>query len=293
MKHMADYVLMTDSCCDLPAELAEELGTEVLPLRLELGGKTYRNFLDGREIGFQAFYDAVRGGEMPVTSAVNVGEFEEAMRPVLESGKDILCLCFSSALSTTYQSAVIAAKELEEALPGRRVLVVDSLCASMGQGLFVWLCAREMQRGRTLEELRNYALETRGRVCHWFTVDDLNHLKRGGRVSATAALFGTMLSIKPVLHVDEQGRLIPMEKCRGRRASLLALVDHMEKTAQDPGNQTVFLSHGDCREDADFVAEEIRRRFGTKGVRVSYVGPVIGSHTGAGVVALFFLGTER
>lgn len=288
---MAEYIIMTDSCCDLPVELAE--GLTVLPLRLEMKGREYRNYLDGREIGFQEFYGQVRGGEMPVTSAVNVGEFEEAMRPVLEEGKDILCLCFSSALSTTYQSAVIAAKELEESFPGRKVLVVDSLCASMGQGLFVWLCARERAWGAGLEELRDYAEETKGKVCHWFTVDDLNHLKRGGRVSATAALFGTMLSIKPVLHVDDQGRLIPMEKCRGRKASLLALVDHMEETAIDPANQTVFISHGDCREDVDFVAEEIRRRFGTKDIRVSYVGPVIGSHTGAGVVALFFLGTRR
>ena len=289
--NMAEYVIMTDSCCDLPTDLAGEL--EVLPLRLELKGREYRNYLDGREIGFQAFYNQVRAGEMPVTSAVNVGEFEEAMRPVLESGRDILCLSFSSALSTTYQSAVIAAQGLEEAYPDRRVYVVDSLCASMGQGLLVWLCARERERGRTLEELRDYAEETKGKICHWFTVDDLNHLKRGGRVSAAAALFGTMLSVKPVLHVDDQGRLIPMEKCRGRKASLLALVDHMEKTAVDPAEQTVFISHGDCRADVDFVAEEIRRRFGTKDIRVSYVGPVIGSHTGAGVVALFFLGTER
>lgn len=288
---MAQYVIMTDSCCDLPTNLAGEL--EVLPLRLELKGREYRNYLDGREIGFQAFYNQVRAGEMPVTSAVNVGEFEEAMRPVLESGRDILCLCFSSALSTTYQSAVIAAQGLKESYPDRTVHVVDSLCASMGQGLLVWLCARERERGKTLEELLAYAEETKGEICHWFTVDDLNHLKRGGRVSAAAALFGTMLSVKPVLHVDDQGRLIPMEKCRGRRASLLALVDHMEKTAVDPANQTVFISHGDCRADVDFVAEEIRRRFGTKDIRVSYVGPVIGSHTGAGVVALFFLGTER
>lgn len=288
---MAQYVIMTDSCCDLPTNLAGEL--EVLPLRLELKGREYRNYLDGREIGFQAFYNQVRAGEMPVTSAVNVGEFEEAMRPVLESGRDILCLCFSSALSTTYQSAVIAAQGLRESYPDRTVHVVDSLCASMGQGLLVWLCARERERGKTLEELLAYAEETKGKICHWFTVDDLNHLKRGGRVSAAAALFGTMLSVKPVLHVDDQGRLIPMEKCRGRKASLLALVDHMEKTAVDPANQTVFISHGDCRADVDFVAEEIRRRFGTKDIRVSYVGPVIGSHTGAGVVALFFLGTER
>ena len=210
--NMADYVIMTDSCCDLSAELAAELELEVLPLRLELEGKSYRNLLDGSEIAFQEFYSRVRAGAMPVTSAVNVGEFDAAMRPILEAGKDILCLCFSSALSTTYQSAVIAAGELEESFPERKVRVVDSLCASMGQGLFAWLCAREKRKGKTLEEVLDFAEGAKTNICHWFTVDDLNHLKRGGRVSAAAALFGTMLSVKPVLHVDEQGRLIPMEK---------------------------------------------------------------------------------
>ena len=290
---MADYVIMTDSCCDLPADMAAELELEVLPLRLELEGRSYRNLLDGGEIGFQEFYSKVRSGAMPVTSAVNVGEFDAAMRPILEAGKDILCLCFSSALSTTYQSAVIAGRELEEAFPERKVRVVDSLCASMGQGLFVWLCAQEKKKGKTLEEVLDFAEGAKGNICHWFTVDDLNHLKRGGRVSAAAALFGTMLSVKPVLHVDKEGRLIPMEKCRGRKASLLALVDHMEKTAVDPERYPVFISHGDCREDAEFVAEEVRRRLGVREVYIHYVGPVIGSHTGAGVMTLFFVGRER
>ena len=263
------------------------------PLSLTLGGKVYRNWLDGSEIGFSDFYARIRGGEEAVTSAVNVGEFEEAMRPILERGQDILCLNFSSALSTTYQSAVIAAGELAEEFPERKIFVVDSLCASMGQGLFVYLCARRKQAGASLEELRDYAEEIKGRVCHWFTVDDLYHLKRGGRVSAAAALFGTMLSVKPVLHVDDQGRLIPMEKCRGRKASLLALVDHMEKTAIAPKEQTVFLSHGDCLADAQFVAAEITRRFGITDIHISYVGPVIGNHSGPGTVALFFLGEPR
>ena len=281
---MADFVIMTDSCCDLSAEMAEELELEVLPLRLELEGKSYRNLLDGSEIAFQEFYSRVRAGAMPVTSAVNVGEFDAAMRPILEAGKDILCLCFSSALSTTYQSAVIAAGELEESFPERKVRVVDSLCASMGQGLFAWLCAREKRKGKTLEEVLDFAEGAKTNICH---------LKRGGRVSAAAALFGTMLSVKPVLHVDEQGRLIPMEKCRGRKASLLALVDHMEKTAVDPERYPAFISHGDCRKEAEFLAEEIRRRLGVKEIYINYVGPVIGSHTGAGVVTLFFVGRER
>lgn len=290
---MRDYVLMTDSCCDLSASLAEELGIFVLPLSLELSGQTYHNYLDGREIGFSDFYDRIRAGETATTSAISVGVFEEAMRPFLESGKDILCLSFSSALSTTYQSAVIAAGEMAESFPEAKIRVVDTLSASLGQGLLVYLCARKKQAGLDIDALRDYAEQTKGQVCHWFTVDDLNHLKRGGRVSATAALFGTMLSIKPVLHVDDQGRLIPVSKSRGRRASLTALVDRMEQTAVAPGTQTVFISHGDCPEDAQFVADEIRRRFGTEDIRINFVGPVIGNHSGPGTMALFFLGTER
>ena len=290
---MRDYVLMTDSCCDLSASLAEELGIFVLPLSLELSGQTYHNYLDGREIGFSDFYNRIRAGETATTSAISVGIFEETMRPFLESGKDILCLSFSSALSTTYLSAVIAAGEMAESFPEAKIHVVDTLSASLGQGLLVYLCARKKQAGLDIDALRDYAEQTKGQVCHWFTVDDLNHLKRGGRVSATAALFGTMLSIKPVLHVDDQGRLIPVSKSRGRRASLTALVDRMEQTAVDPGTQTVFISHGDCPEDAQFVADEIRRRFGTEDIRINFVGPVIGNHSGPGTMALFFLGTER
>ena len=170
--------------------------------------------------------------------------------------------------------------------------MVDSLNASLGQGLFVWLCAREKAAGKTIEEVRDYAEAMKGRVKAWFTVDDLNHLKRGGRISAATAMFGSMLSIKPVMHVDETGHLVAVSKARGRKASLLALVDEMEKAAVNPAEQTVFISHGDCKADADFVAEEIRRRFGTKDIIIHYVGPVIGSHTGCGVVALFFVGKE-
>ena len=290
---MADFVIMTDSCCDMTDALAQELELTVLPLSLHMGDAVYRNWLDGREIGFQDFYAKVRSGQLATTSAVSVGDFTTEMRKILSAGKDILCINFSSALSATYQSASIAAQDLAEEFPGRKVLVVDSLCASLGQGLLVYLCAMERRKGRSLEEVHAFAEETRGKVCHWFTVDDLNHLKRGGRVSAAAALFGTMLSIKPVLHVDDLGRLIPVSKARGRRSSLLALVDRMEQTAMDPGSQTVFISHGDCEGDALFVAGEITRRFGTKDIRINYVGPVIGNHSGPGTLALFFLGSKR
>jgi len=290
---MRDFAIMTDSCCDLTAAMAEELELSVLPLSLHMGEAVYRNWLDGRDIAFPEFYSRVRGGQDATTAAVSVGDFETEMRRVLSSGRDILCISFSSALSATYQSASIAAEDLRPEFPEARICVVDSLCASLGQGLLLWLCAQEQKKGRTVEEVRDFAEKTKGKVCHWFTVDDLNHLKRGGRISAATALFGTMLSIKPVMHVDGGGHLTPVGKARGRRASLLALVDEMEKTAIAPGEQTVFISHGDCLADAEFMAEEVRRRFGTKDIHINYVGPVIGSHSGPGTMALFFLGTAR
>ncbi len=290
---MREFVIMTDSCCDLSAAMAAELELSVLPLSLHMGGAVYRNWLDGRDIGFPEFYSRVRGGENATTAAVSVGDFETEMRKILSSGRDLLCVSFSSALSATYQSASIAAEELRTEFPEAEICVVDSLCASLGQGLLVWLCAQERKKGRSLAEVRDFAEAVKGRICHWFTVDDLNHLKRGGRISAATALFGTMLSIKPVMHVDDGGRLTPVGKTRGRRASLLALVNEMEKTAPDPERQTVFISHGDCLADAEFVAEEIRRRFGTRDIHINYVGPVIGSHSGPGTVALFFTGSPR
>ena len=290
---MRDFVIMTDSCCDMTAQMAEELELKVLPLSLLMGQDTYRNWLDGREIGFHDFYERIRAGATATTSAISVGDFEEAMRPILEAGKDILYLGFSSGLSTTYQSSAIAADGLREEFPDAKIYTVDSLAASLGQGLFVYLCVQQKRAGKTIDQVRDYAEEIKLKVCHWFTVDDLNHLKRGGRISAATALFGTMLAIKPVLHVDDEGHLIPVSKARGRKASLLALVDQMEQTAIDPKNQTVFISHGDCEADAQFVAGEVRRRFGTEDIHINYVGPVIGNHSGPGTLALFFLGEHR
>lgn len=290
---MDDFVILTDSCCDMTARMAADLELEVLPLSLNMEDRVYHNYLDGREIGFQDFYARLRAGALATTSAISVGVFDEAMRKILDSGRDVLYLAFSSALSTTYQSAVIAADDLREAYPGRKIFVVDTLSASLGQGLLVYLCVQEKRKGKTIDQVHVFAEETKAKVCHWFTVDDLNHLKRGGRVSAAAALLGTMLSIKPVLHVDNEGHLINMAKARGRKASLKALVDRMEQTAVDPGQQVVFISHGDCLEDAQAVADDVKARFGVKTVIMNYVGPVIGAHSGPGTVALFFLGTER
>ena len=288
---MSDYVIVTDSSADLPDSLVRELGVEVLPLSFTVQGKTYHNYPDDREMDPKVFYKMLRDGEMATTSAVNVAEYTAMLEPLLQAGKDVLVLAFSSGLSTTYQSSVIAVNELSEQYPDRKICTVDTLCASMGQGLMVWLAVQEQRKGKSLEEVRDWVEENKLHLCHWFTVDDLHFLKRGGRISAATAVVGTMLSIKPVLHVDDEGHLISMGKARGRGASLTALVDHMEQTVTDV--DTVFISHGDCLADAEKVAADVKKRFGTKDVVINNIGPVIGAHAGPGTVALFFLGTKR
>ena len=227
------------------------------------------------------------------TNAVNVAQYVEALEPLLQAGKDVLVLAFSSGLSTTYNSSRLAVEELSAKYPERKLYTVDTLCASLGQGLLVWYAARERDRGHSIEEVRDWIEEHRLNICHQFTVDDLHFLKRGGRISAATAVVGTMLQIKPVLHVDDEGHLINIGKARGRQAALKALVDKMEQTALDSGSLTVFISHGDCLEDAQTVAEMVKKRFGVEDVYINYVGPVIGAHSGPGTVALFYAGTER
>ena len=288
-----NYVIVTDSSCDLPAELAQELELAVLPLTLTLGGKEYANYLDGREIGFSEFYGRIRQGEVAVTAAANLEGYLSIMEPILQAGKDILLMVFSSGLSSTYQVSLLAAEELSQKYPQRKILPVDTLCASMGQGLLVYLAARQRGEGKSLQEVRDWVEKEKYHLCHWFTVDDLMYLKRGGRLNAATALVGTALGITPVLHIDNEGHLINMGKARGRRASLTALVDKMAELAVEPQGQVAFISHGDCLEDAKAVEQMLKQRLGVKKVIISYVGPVIGAHTGPGVVALFFLGKER
>ena len=290
---MGEYVILTDSSADLSAELVAELGVEVLPLSFTMEDKTYYNWPDNRDIDPGDFYTKLRGGAMATTSAVNVADYTETIEPMLKAGKDVLVLAFSSGLSATCHSAQIAAEELMEQYPDRKVYVVDTLCASLGQGLLVWYAAQQKKQGKSIEEVRDWTEAHKLNLCHWFTVDDLHFLKRGGRISAATAVLGTMLSIKPVMHVDNEGHLIKVGTARGRNASLKALVDHMAETAQNPGEQVVFISHGDCLADAQKVADDVKARFGVKTVVINYVGPVIGAHSGPGTVALFFLGSVR
>ncbi len=290
---MSDFVILTDSSADLSADMVQKLNVEVLPLGFVLDNQSYRNYPDNRDMDPHVFYERLRAGNVATTNAVNVAQYMEALEPLLQSGKDVLVLAFSSGLSTTYNSSRLAVEELSARYPERKLYTVDTLCASLGQGLLVWYAARERDRGRSIEEVRDWIEEHRLNICHQFTVDDLYFLKRGGRISAATAVVGTMLQIKPVLHVDNEGHLINIGKARGRQASLKALVDKMEQTALDSGSLTVFISHGDCLEDARTVADMVKNRFGVEEVYINYVGPVIGAHSGPGTVALFYAGTER
>ncbi len=287
---MSDYKIITDSACDLPKEMIAELDVQTVPLTVLLRGESREDSVDE---GISEVYGSLRAGEVATTSAINPDGWAQKMEPVLEAGQDLLVIAFSSGLSTTYQSAVIAAKELQEKYPQRKILVVDSLSASLGQGLLVWYACKKKDEGLSLEELAAWVESNRFHLCHWFTVDDLMYLKRGGRVSAATALVGTMLKIKPVLHMDDEGHLINMSKARGRKAAIEALAQKAIELGKDYDNSTMFICHGDCLEDAQYLEKLVKEKCGVKNVVIGYTGIVIGSHSGPGTLALFFLGEKR
>ena len=292
---MRDYIIMTDSCCDLSQQEVEELDLTVLPLSFTIEGKTLLNTPDHADMSPEEFFQKIAAGADCTTAAVNVGQFTDAMEKVLSEEKDILCICFSSALSTTYQSACIAASDLREKHPGAKIVVIDSLSASRGQGMLLYRAVRERrEKGLDIDALARYVENIIQSQDHWFIVDDLNHLKRGGRVSAAAALVGTMLGIKPVMHTDSEGRLTPVSKARGSKAALRALVDKMEEIGIEPEkNQPVFICHANCSDYVEYVKGLLKERFNVTDVRADFIGPVIGAHTGCGTLGLFFVGTER
>ena len=286
---MSNYKIITDSCCDLPVEKIQELDLTVIPLNLLFRGQSR---LDAVTDEIKEVYDGLRAGETASTSAVNPEGWAGVIEPVLKEGKDALVLCFSSGLSTTYQSAVIAANDLKEQYPDRKINVVDTLSASLGQGLLVWLACDKRDEGLSLEELTEWVENNKLHLCHWFTVDDLMYLKRGGRVSAATALVGTMLKIKPMLHVDNEGHLINVSKVRGRKASIQAMAAKAAELGIDGYKERMAICHGDCIEDARYL-ESLLKEQGVKEVFIGYTGAVIGSHSGPGTLAVFFLGKER
>ena len=287
------YRIITDSTGDLTPELIRDLQLTVIPMEFTIDGKSYRNYPDGHEMSAKAFYHLLRAGKTSTTAQINAHEFMDWADPILQAGEDILYLAFSSGLSGTCQSAYMAKEELSARYPDRKIYVVDSLAASMGEGLLAYYASKMQLEGKTIDEVYQWLQDNKLHLCHWFTVDDLNHLKRGGRVSSAAALFGTMLGIKPVPHVDDAGHLIPVAKIRGRRQSLDSLVAHMEETVTNPEEQVIFISHGDCEKDAQYVADQIRAKWNVKEIVLNEIGPVIGTHSGPGTVALFFLGSKR
>ena len=283
------YKIITDSCCDFTQQQYDELNVTCVPLTVMYNGESHSNFSDPAAV--KAFYDELRSGVTATTSAVNPEGWAQAMEPVLKEGCDVLVLTFTSALSATYQSAVIAAGELQETYPQRKIRVVDTLCSALGQGLLIWHACKKRDEGMDLDSLVQWLENNRLNICHWVTVDDLSHLKRGGRISATTALVGTMLNIKPIIYVDNDGRLINCAKVRGRKAAMELLANKLGETGTD--FDTVFIAHGDCPEDAAALEKLIQEKYGVKEVITGYVGPVIGAHTGPGVLVVFFMGTHR
>lgn len=290
---MSDFIITTDTTSDLPADYVKAHQIGMLSLSYTINGTTYTW---DNPLPVKDFYDCMRSGSLPTTSQANPTQASAMFEEIITGqNADILHIAFSSGLSGSYNSAKLAAEELAEKYPDRRIIVIDSLCASLGEGLLVHKAVTMKEQGHSLTEAADWIEENKLHLVHNFTVNDLFHLYRGGRVSKTAAFVGTMISLKPILHVDNEGHLIPLSKVRGRKKSLTALVDAMEKQLGSwrDKNDIVFISHGDCIEDAQFVADRIKEQFGYDSFLINYVGPTIGAHTGPGVVALFYMGDYR
>jgi len=290
---MRDYVIVTDSTCDLPAALADEMELNVIPLGFTVGDTAYRNYLDARELSLKEFYQRVAAGEPVSTSQISNMDYIDSFSKVLEQGKDVIYLALSSGISATYSGSLVAREQLLQQYPEAKIYCVDTVCACMGQGLLACQAAQHKQEGYGIDELYQWLEDNKRRICHWFTVEDLMHLYHHGRCSGAAAFAGSLLQIKPVLHIDDEGKLIPIEKVRSSKKAQAALVDKMAATVQNPEEQVIFICHGDNLEGAQYVEKLIRERWAVRDVVINFIGPVIGSHTAYGAVALLFLGEPR
>lgn len=287
---MREFVITANSTVDLPKEWLEERHVPVMPLKYTIDGETYPD-MDG--LSAKEFFQKLREGHMSVTSQINPDEAREMLEPIVKEGKDILHLAFSSGLSGTYNSMRIAAEELSEEYPDAKIVVIDTLCACMGEGLLLHKALQLKEQGKTLDEIAAWVEENKLHICHNVTVDDLNHLHRGGRISKTAAVLGTLVQVKPIIHVDNDGKLQVIGKERGRRKSLNKIVDMSVEQAKGWENDLVMITHGDCLEDAQYVEKRVKEKMGVENVLINNIGTVIGSHTGPGVVAVFCMGNKR
>lgn len=287
---MRDYIITVNSTVDTGKEWLEERNVPVIPLKYTIDGQEYTDMYG---LSDKEFFQKLREGKMSVTSQINPEEAKEMLEPYVKEGKDVLHLAFSSALSGTCNSMKIAAEELQEEYPEAKVIVVDTLCACMGEAMLLYYALKQKEAGKTIEEVAQWAEENKRHVCHNVTVDDLFHLHRGGRVSKTAAVLGTMVKVKPIIHMDDNGALQVIGKERGRKKSLHKIVDMAVERSEGWDNEIIMITHGDCLEDAEYVAKLVREKMGVENVFIHNIGTVIGSHTGPGVVATFCMGNKR
>ncbi len=287
------YVIMTDTSANLPEEIIEKHNIELIIMTYFIDGVEYKGYEKGKKTDLKAFYDKMRAKANTSTSLNPPEVFYNAFEALAKENKDIIYIGFSGGLSGNYQSSVIAADMIREKYPDIKIYTVDTLSASVGEGLLVYNAALMKEQGKTMEEVRDWVEDNKLKLCHWFTVDDLFYLKRGGRVSATTAIAGTVLGIKPVMHVDNEGKLVAVSKVRGRRQALDKIVEQFENDAVDHENQIIGIAHADCPDDADYIISKIKKKYKIKEVVSNYIDPVIGSHAGPGTIALFFVGNER
>ncbi len=287
---MRDYVITVNSTVDLPKEWLEEHSVSVIPLKYTIDNETYT---DMKGLSSKDFFAKLREGKMATTSQINPEEAKEQLEPFLKAGKDVLHLGFSSGLSGTYNSMRIAGEELKEEYPEAKIIIIDTLCACLGEGLLLYKALQQKEAGKTIEETANWVEENKLHICHNVTVDDLFHLHRGGRISKASAVLGSVVQIKPIIHMDENGKLQVVGKERGRKKSLNKIVDMAADQIKGWDNDIAMITHGDCLEDAEYVAKLVRERLGIENILINNIGTVIGSHTGPGVVAVFVMGNKR
>mgnify|MGYP000165989008 FL=1 len=287
---MNEFVIVSDSTVDVPKEYLQSKQVPIISLSYIMDGVTYEE-MDG--LSHKEFFEKLRAGSLPTTSQINPEQAREALESFAKEGKDILYIGFSSGLSGSYNSVRMAAEDLKEEYPDINIITIDSLCACMGEGLLLYKALELKEHGMSMEEIAKWVEANKLHICHNVTVDDLNHLHRGGRISKTTAVVGSMIKIKPIIHMSDEGKLVVIGKERGRKKSLVSIVDRMEKQMQGYDNDIVMITHGDCIEDAEFVKKQVEERFGIHNVMINGIGSVIGSHTGAGVVAVFFMGDKR
>lgn len=290
---MKDYVIVTDSTTDLPIDVVNELGVTVLNLRFTIDGKEYENYLDEREMPSKEFYGLIRQGFMPATTQINVSDFVECLTKFVKEDKDVFVMCFDSKLSGTYNSLCVATNIVKEEYPDAKIIPFDTLSASTGEGLFVYEAALRKKQGYTIDQLHEWCLANRCRVNHWFTVDDIDHLKRGGRLTNAAAFAAKLLKIKPFLICDDEGRLRVKKKCIGRKKAILELYEKFIEN-YDENTSCLIISHGDCYDEAKELADKIMNESGKKinKLMINYIGPVIGAHSGPGTIAIFYMGLK-